>query len=412
LALWLVLAWPVVPSALFVSAGDRRLRLAAPLAFLLVGWMLLPVSFKEFAFLAIWLGGIPMGMAVVMSNHRVRAVAPVVLVAVILVIVAANLALGLAYTALLALEFLPVGPTLALLFVLAIVGAVVGGRAFLRLLARRYVGKKTSDQLLVLNLWWVLYSIWISILLATGWSWGGAAGLLPLTLYFAVLGWRLSAARRKAASKAPRRLLLLRVFGARRRSERLLEDLGRLWRYVGTVELIAGTDLATANLEPHELLEFLGGGLARQFVRDEEDLEERMRNRDDAPDPDGRFRVREFFCHDSTWRATLRRLAGDADAVLMDLRGFSRANKGCEYELGQLLAWVPLGQVVLLVDDTTQQASLQEVLRSQWSRLPVESVNAALPAAQLQVLHVAGQDAASARRILNALGGVLQSAAG
>jgi hypothetical protein len=38
-------------------------------------------------------------------------------------------------------------------------------------------------------------------------------------------------------------LLLLRVFGFERRTQRLLEELGLRWRHLGPIRLIAGTDL-------------------------------------------------------------------------------------------------------------------------------------------------------------------------
>ena len=55
------------------------------------------------------------------------------------------------------------------------------------------------------------------------------------------------------------------------------------------------------------------------------------------PDPDGRYRIKEFFCYNDTWQMTMERLAAASDAVLMDLRSFSRVNQGCIFELGRLL---------------------------------------------------------------------------
>jgi len=36
---------------------------------------------------------------------------------------------------------------------------------------------------------------------------------------------------------------------------------GARWRHAGSIQLIAGVDLATANLEPHELLDYVRGAL-------------------------------------------------------------------------------------------------------------------------------------------------------
>ncbi|MGB7867531.1 MAG: hypothetical protein WBM01_04475 [Mycobacterium sp.] len=48
-----------------------------------------------------------------------------------------------------------------------------------------------------------------------------------------------------------------------------------------------------------------------------------------------------------TWQMVLRRLVGQSDAVLMDLRGFTRTSKGCIFELHELLDAVPLKRVPL-----------------------------------------------------------------
>jgi hypothetical protein len=85
------------------------------------------------------------------------------------------------------------------------------------------------------------------------------------------------------------RLLLLRVFGHDRRTERLLDELTLRWRPFGTVDLIAGRDLALRNIDPDEFYGSLTGKLTREFVRDGADLDERLARRDDRKDPDGRF---------------------------------------------------------------------------------------------------------------------------
>jgi hypothetical protein len=115
---------------------------------------------------------------------------------------------------------------------------------------------------------------------------------------------------------------LLRVFSLGRRSERLFDALATHWRHVGNIRLIAGPDLATTTVEPHEFLGFLSGKLARRFIDGPETLDLRLSETDLEPDPDGRFRVSDYFCYDDTWLTVLSRLADESDAVLMDLRGF------------------------------------------------------------------------------------------
>jgi hypothetical protein len=49
-------------------------------------------------------------------------------------------------------------------------------------------------------------------------------------------------------------------------SQRLFDALDKHWRHVGSIQMIAGPDLATTTVEPHEFLDFLRGRLARRFI--------------------------------------------------------------------------------------------------------------------------------------------------
>jgi hypothetical protein len=78
--------------------------------------------------------------------------------------------------------------------------------------------------------------------------------------------------------------------------------------------MIAGPDPVTSTVEPHEFLEFASGELAGRFVTGRPDLERRIAAIDRARDPDGRYRVNEFFCHADTWQMTMHRLV-ESDVV-------------------------------------------------------------------------------------------------
>jgi hypothetical protein len=212
--------------------------------------------------------------------------------------------------------------------------------------------------------------------------------------------------RRRPVGAAPVRLLLLRVFGAQRRSERLLGRLGASWRHLGPVQMIAGSDLAAAALEPHEFLDSLRGRLSRQFVADAEDLRRRLAQLDLDRDPDGRFRVNELFCHDDTWRPTLQALLRRSDCILLDLRGFTVARQGAAYEITQLVDIVPLRRVLVITDDTTDYDFLRAVLDTAWRGIGPESPNWADGGALrvLQVAPRAGVDAEAVVALLSATG--------
>ena len=64
-----------------------------------------------------------------------------------------------------------------------------------------------------------------------------------------------------------------------------------------------------------------------QFIESEADLSQRMDQRDLHPDPDGRYRINEFFCRQDTWQMTMRRLAASSSVTAMDLRSFSLSQK-------------------------------------------------------------------------------------
>ena len=197
----------------------------------------------------------------------------------------------------------------------------------------------------------------------------GAAALLAVIAFIAyklVSAEGLRFLRKAGTPEPPRTLLLLRVFGFDRRAQRLLDDLGQRWRYIGPISLIAGPDLAYATVEPHEFYDFLSGRLSRAFIKDQDDLESRLSKSAPVADPDGLYRVEDFFCHDDTWKMTVSRLAREADAVFMDVRSFSPSNRGCIFEIEQLIAWVPMERIVLLVDRTTDLPLLEHTLAEAW----------------------------------------------
>ena len=134
----------------------------------------------------------------------------------------------------------------------------------------------------------------------------------------------------------------------------MFDVMTKHWRHIGSVQLIAGPDLATTTVKPHEFLDFLSGKLARLFINGKTEFGRRMAEMDLNPDFDGRFRINDFFCHDDTWEMVLSRLVRESDVILMDLRGFSPDNKGCIRELNELINVAPVQRVVLVVDETTK----------------------------------------------------------
>jgi hypothetical protein len=280
------------------------------------------------------------------------------------------------------------GDSVAIMAVLAVAGVVAGVLA-LQLTVRAYERKRTSDRLLLLDMYWLLVA---ANFLAVLGGWGFVIAIPAAIAYRGVLWlfhWRLrvSGARHEAVE-----LLLLRTFGSRGRSERLMEEIGFWWRHIGPIHLIGGPDLATANLDPAELWQFLRGrtiDLAKNAVADVK------------PDRDGRYRVNDFFCFDDTWRNTMASLVDRSHVVLLDARDFQPRNEGVKTELQRLLARKALGSLVVIVDSKHEPA-LRTAIDEAWQCVDPESVNVASREIRLRVVRVDG-NLFDAQRVLYTL---------
>ena len=283
--------------------------------------------------------------------------------------------------------------------------AVLGWR-LLGWVGRRYEQKRISEQSLTIDSMVLLFSVVHSVgYVFDGWAYVLAAPGSVLAFKLAVrLSFRLAAAPRATGPV----MLLLRVFALGPRSEALFRRLSLRWLHSGSIALIAGPDLATATVEPHEFFAFLGRRLARQFIEGPAALDHRLSRLDLLPDPDGRYRVNEFFCHRDTWQVTMTRLAGLSQAVLMDLRGFSPANQGCRWELEQLLASIPLGRVLFVIDGTTDVAFLREGFAELCARIPYNSPNRHVSPPQPYLFRVSEQSGREIELLLQWLYNVIE----
>jgi hypothetical protein len=272
--------------------------------------------------------------------------------------------------------------------VLTVIGLVLFGAVgwpVLHWLRRAYEAKRMNDQSLILDALWLFFGISY----ATDLAFEGAIWVVAAPVAFAVylttarLGLRLLVSDK---ARSGRSLLVLRVFALGKRSENLFRAVSQSWRHVGPVKLIAGPDLTSATVEPHEFLDFVSGRLERQFIDSPDALGRRVARIDTRPDFDGRFRVNDFFCHEDTWQMTLGALVQRSDAVLMDLRKFSAERRGCIYEIRLLFECTPLARIVMLVDDTTDVPFFEYALSAVWNEMPAHSPNRALASPQLRVV--------------------------
>ena len=430
--LWLLscYAWPTALTVGLVVATTTRQRLAVGLAYLLMlfafaGWGLVRnPSLSALDVARFWaITNLPATVLLLAFLHRrIRAVGPLVLAFMVVAVTGSQVAVSLAGQREATLRaVIEAGSLLGLggvqiFWGLMLAGAAVAGVLgwqVLKWLGRRHVARRSSDQALTLEAMWLLFAVVQTVSFAfEGLAWM-AAGVIAFAAWKLVTtaGFRLAGLGQGTPAAAgpepanaqarPPALLLLRVFALGARSERLFDALGKRWLRIGNIDMIAGPDLATTAVEPHEFLDFVGGRLSRQFVRDEADLARRFAARALGPDPDGRHRVNEFFCHDDTWRPTMLRLAQAADVVLMDLRGFTPQNQGCRYELQQLLDFVALERVVVLIDADAPRDFIEGTLGTLWQASRADSPNRRALPARVRLLEDRGETTVA--RLVDAL---------
>ncbi|MEJ8852702.1 hypothetical protein [Variovorax rhizosphaerae] len=207
-----------------------------------------------------------------------------------------------------------------------------------------------------------------------------------LIAYFILLHGLLRVAWKSWSGTAPKRLLLLRVFGSADQRERLLDALEDMWRRVGRVDLLAGTDLAMRTLGSWMLECFILRRLDAQFLSTEADVDRRLTRLQSELEGDLCYPVNEICCYVDAWQAAAMKLSVASDVVLIDLRGFARENRGSEFEFTYLIWRVPLARVVVLVDKSTDEAALIDVATAAWATCPRDSPNADARALPLRVL--------------------------
>lgn len=199
--------------------------------------------------------------------------------------------------------------------------------------------------------------------------WLLAATVLALVVYWAVTRYLMQPL---ASNK---RLLVLRVFSRDRRGERLLDELEYRWRFIGPIVLIAGKDVAERTIDPAKAANFLRGRLKDIFVPNLHVLNKQVVAMDETPDPDGRYRVNEFFCFDDLWKEAVRRLLDSSDAIVLDLSEFTADRQGTAYELGLLMEREALSRTVFLVSAMTDIDAVRASLHvPPGSPLPVEVI--------------------------------------
>jgi hypothetical protein len=249
----------------------------------------------------------------------------------------------------------------------------VGWRMLLRI-SRRYMKKRFSELQLALGSYWGLMTLFVlsAVMFLAFEDKTGATmewvGLLVILMWLAWRGVQSLALRWSVRRAAPPRapLLLLRVFKPSGRSEAFMDRLLARWRFAAPVWMIAGPDLAGALMEPDEFFAYLRRSLADRFISDAGQIPERLAALDGDRDPDGRFRVSELFCANSTWQPVVLAMIERAGVILLDLREYTAGRAGTRYELLELLRRAPLERVLFLSDEAGNAPQLRGIIEEAW----------------------------------------------
>ncbi len=255
-------------------------------------------------------------------------------------------------------------------------------RAIGRRLADAYAARHISELFYLFTAVWFIALVGPALGAIGSDSWGALLEFLPLA-WIPLAGWLLRTQAKARPAGRPPTLLVLRVFQQDANVQNLFDGVIERWRLTGNTVLIAGTDLVDRTIDAEDIFTFLDGRLAERFIRRPEEVGPRLGAFEWQPDIEGRYRVNECYCHDTTWQQALAELLRVSDVVLMDLRNFVAANRGCLYELQTLSALPALQRVVVLVNARTELDAAQAATsaapegRFVWLKQPDETPPAA-----------------------------------
>jgi len=381
LILTLIYVWPFVPAIGLLERWPRGKIFLLSLGFMLLcnGLVMLnSTPGQSPSVIVLWLFGQQMPLLVfimVMAGSKLRAVGPYLLVVFFLLAVSSLIGLS-------ALEkVIRSGPDTWLMDLVLLTNVYVAFllfsivpwliafypvRALARRLAAAYRNKAFSESL------YMFAGVWSIALLFQAMTLSHGIGFSAYGLLAAGLIVPLSVIAMKSMLRPqhePPTLLLLRVFRGDDSIESLFDSVVERWRYSGNTVMIAGKDLALRNLEPDELFAFLSGHLRDRFISDEARLHQAIGDLDLQADPDGRYRINEFFCFDSTWKRVLENLVDRADRVLMDLRAYNANRQGCSHELTVLATKPHLQKLVILFDKDTDKQTAERLVSASAIRI-------------------------------------------
>ena len=242
-------------------------------------------------------------------------------------------------------------------------------RALGHWLAQAYARRRISELFYLFTAVWVIALTGSALGAITDLGWGALLDFLPL-LWIPLGAQIMRKTTGRRPSGRPPILLVLRVFQQDANVQDLFDHVIDRWRLTGNTVLIAGTDLVDHTIDPDDIFTFIDGRLGERFIRSPADIARRLVDFEWQPDVEGRYRVNECYCHDTTWQQALAALVRASDVVLMDLRNFVAQNEGCLHELRVLATTSGLARVVVLINERTQLPAAQAAIAEATATAP------------------------------------------
>jgi len=115
--------------------------------------------------------------------------------------------------------------------------------------------------------------------------------------------------------------------------------------------------------------------IKRDIINSSNNLDERLEKLIVRPkNIDHSFKEVPLLCYNDTWKMAVDKLSKTVNIILMDLRGFSETNAGCEYEVNFLFDHVHIDKIIFITDSNSV-ATIEALLIAQWEVLIETSPN-------------------------------------
>ena len=269
-------------------------------------------------------------------------------------------------------------------------------------------------------------------------------GLFATAVLFHLFLWY--RIKRNGRKRTNVKLLILRVFFIKKTSVFTFTRLVKSWRHLGTYFTVADpsfykltwkqrfnyffpfyiiavfliyTVLTDSNkdiesqifasfmflLITGNIISVIKGGvkIKQNFMVGQTDLNKRLKKLERSPTNfGGTFKESPVMCYENNWKIAVDGLINSADVILMDLRGFSEANKGCAYEVNVLFDNVPANRIVF-VGYADTAGLIRTVIKEQWAELSETSPNLNIKDPYTTLYTVSSEDTKDVQRVLSLL---------